>query len=74
MHSLLKVELKSDIDVHYQSFLDFLLDPSRSGEYHTFSGRRQFDDLLLESDHGLESDRQADLSLSFGRFPFGRVV
>ncbi|KIL61646.1 hypothetical protein M378DRAFT_847127 [Amanita muscaria Koide BX008] len=32
MHSLLKFE--PFIDVHHKSFLDFLDDPSRSGEYH----------------------------------------
>ncbi|KAM6503522.1 hypothetical protein JOM56_000465 [Amanita muscaria] len=41
MHSLLK--FKPFIDVHHKSFLDFLLDSSRSGDYHVskhFANRR----------------------------------
>ena len=49
MHSLLKIELGSDIDVHHRSFVDFLLDPLRSGRYHIseHSGRRRFLQLIV---------------------------
>lgn len=41
---LLKIEFGSDIDTHHRSFLDVLLDPLRSGQYHISepSGRRRF--------------------------------
>jgi hypothetical protein len=49
MHSLLKIELGSDIDVHHLSFLEFLLDPLRSGQYHTskHSGRKRLLELIV---------------------------
>jgi hypothetical protein len=49
MHSLLKIEPGSDIGVHHQSFIDFLLDPLRSGQYHISKnrGRRRFLELIV---------------------------
>ena len=53
MHSLLKIELGSDIDVHHRSFVDFLLDPLRSGLYHVNEhiGRRRFLELIVAAVH-----------------------
>ena len=57
MHSLLKIELGSDIDVHHRSFVDFLLDPLRSGQYHTseHSGKRRFLELIVAAVVGYAS-------------------
>ncbi|KIL54586.1 hypothetical protein M378DRAFT_92268, partial [Amanita muscaria Koide BX008] len=48
MHSLLKFE--PFIDVHHKSFLDFLDDPSRAGEYHVskHSANRRYMQLVTD--------------------------
>ena len=49
MRSLLK--FKPHIDVHHRSFLDFLNDPSRSGDYHVskHGGKRRYLELVVDS-------------------------
>ncbi|KIL65366.1 hypothetical protein M378DRAFT_524982 [Amanita muscaria Koide BX008] len=48
MRSLLKFE--PFIDVHHKSFLDFLQDPSRSGEYHVSrqGGQKRYLELIID--------------------------